>query len=203
MDLGLGAGGSWQRLPSVQGIASVIMALPFKLTEDRESGEEAALIRYLLRGLPAVAVAWALHSRAAQSKSLGRDPASEGSSAIQPCCYPTTCPTLGCASGPSLQASLTEAARCGMGCRRNTAEACCTHLPAPVLGPSCLKACMVGGGRLGLGQKAYLAEACGQGACNPQFDLVCGKELNTEAVQTMFMVGLLIGSLIFGFLSDK
>ncbi|KAI5166339.1 Solute Carrier Family 22 Member 14 [Manis pentadactyla] len=36
-----------------------------------------------------------------------------------------------------------------------------------------------------------------------EFDLVCGKELNTEAVQTMFMVGLLIGSLIFGFLSDK
>ncbi|KAK2492679.1 hypothetical protein MC885_003848 [Smutsia gigantea] len=35
------------------------------------------------------------------------------------------------------------------------------------------------------------------------FDLVCGKELNTEAVQTMLMAGLLIGSLIFRFLSDK
>ncbi|KAF5921785.1 hypothetical protein HPG69_012956 [Diceros bicornis minor] len=36
-----------------------------------------------------------------------------------------------------------------------------------------------------------------------EFDLVCGKEPNTETVQTMFLVGLLIGSLIFGFISDK
>ncbi|KAM5234086.1 solute carrier family 22 member 14 [Hipposideros larvatus] len=36
-----------------------------------------------------------------------------------------------------------------------------------------------------------------------EFDLVCGKELNMETVQTLFLVGLLIGSLIFGFISDK
>ncbi|XP_071471965.1 solute carrier family 22 member 14 [Marmota flaviventris] len=36
-----------------------------------------------------------------------------------------------------------------------------------------------------------------------EFDLVCGKELDKETVQTMFMTGQLIGSLIFGLLSDK
>ncbi|XP_046536408.1 solute carrier family 22 member 14 [Equus quagga] len=36
-----------------------------------------------------------------------------------------------------------------------------------------------------------------------EFDLVCGKETSTETVQTMFMAGLLIGSLIFGFISDR
>eukprot|EP00071_Canis_lupus_P030623 XP_022264180.1 solute carrier family 22 member 14 isoform X3 [Canis lupus familiaris] len=36
-----------------------------------------------------------------------------------------------------------------------------------------------------------------------EFDLVCGKESNMEGVQTMFLAGLLIGSLIFGFVSDK
>ncbi|XP_059018053.1 solute carrier family 22 member 14 [Mustela lutreola] len=36
-----------------------------------------------------------------------------------------------------------------------------------------------------------------------EFDLVCGKDRNTEGVQTMLTAGLLIGSLIFGFVSDK
>ncbi|KAM8921858.1 solute carrier family 22 member 14 isoform 3-T3 [Lycaon pictus] len=36
-----------------------------------------------------------------------------------------------------------------------------------------------------------------------EFDLVCGKESNMEGAQTMFLAGLLIGSLIFGFVSDK
>ncbi|XP_077929623.1 solute carrier family 22 member 14 [Halichoerus grypus] len=36
-----------------------------------------------------------------------------------------------------------------------------------------------------------------------EFDLVCGKDRDTEGVQTMFTAGLLIGSLIFGFVSDK
>uniref|UniRef100_A0A8C7AF16 Solute carrier family 22 member 14 n=1 Tax=Neovison vison TaxID=452646 RepID=A0A8C7AF16_NEOVI len=36
-----------------------------------------------------------------------------------------------------------------------------------------------------------------------EFDLVCGKDQNTEGVQTMLTAGLLIGSLIFGFVSDK
>ncbi|XP_045859518.1 solute carrier family 22 member 14 [Meles meles] len=36
-----------------------------------------------------------------------------------------------------------------------------------------------------------------------EFDLVCGKDGNTEGVQTMLTAGILIGSLIFGFVSDK
>uniref|UniRef100_A0A8D2DZH2 Solute carrier family 22 member 14 n=1 Tax=Sciurus vulgaris TaxID=55149 RepID=A0A8D2DZH2_SCIVU len=36
-----------------------------------------------------------------------------------------------------------------------------------------------------------------------EFDLVCGKEPKKETVQTMFMTGQLLGSLIFGLLSDK
>ncbi|XP_025726768.1 solute carrier family 22 member 14 isoform X1 [Callorhinus ursinus] len=36
-----------------------------------------------------------------------------------------------------------------------------------------------------------------------EFDLVCGKDRDTEGVQTMLTAGLLIASLIFGFVSDK
>ncbi|XP_016051688.1 PREDICTED: solute carrier family 22 member 14, partial [Miniopterus natalensis] len=36
-----------------------------------------------------------------------------------------------------------------------------------------------------------------------EFDLVCNEELNLEAVHTTILAGLLIGSLIFGFISDK
>ncbi|XP_036122192.1 solute carrier family 22 member 14 [Molossus molossus] len=36
-----------------------------------------------------------------------------------------------------------------------------------------------------------------------EFDLVCGEELNREAVHTTILAGLLIGSLTFGFISDK
>ncbi|XP_039093187.1 solute carrier family 22 member 14 isoform X2 [Hyaena hyaena] len=36
-----------------------------------------------------------------------------------------------------------------------------------------------------------------------QFDLVCGKEQNSESVQTILTAGLLIGSLLFGLISDK
>lgn len=48
VDLGVGAKGRWQGLPSVQGIASVVVTLPSELTEGEELGKEAALIRYLL-----------------------------------------------------------------------------------------------------------------------------------------------------------
>ncbi|XP_045292504.1 solute carrier family 22 member 14 isoform X3 [Leopardus geoffroyi] len=36
-----------------------------------------------------------------------------------------------------------------------------------------------------------------------EFDLVCGKEQNSESTQTMFTAGILTGSLIFGLMSDK
>ncbi|XP_077630114.1 solute carrier family 22 member 14 [Crocuta crocuta] len=36
-----------------------------------------------------------------------------------------------------------------------------------------------------------------------EFDLVCGKEQNSESVQTILTAGLLIGSLLFGLISDK
>ncbi|XP_042759048.1 solute carrier family 22 member 14 isoform X2 [Panthera leo] len=36
-----------------------------------------------------------------------------------------------------------------------------------------------------------------------EFDLVCGKEQNSESMQTMFAAGILTGSLIFGLMSDK
>ena len=36
-----------------------------------------------------------------------------------------------------------------------------------------------------------------------QFDLVCGNEPNKENMQTVFMAGVLTGSLFFGFLCDK
>ncbi|XP_025769456.1 solute carrier family 22 member 14 [Puma concolor] len=36
-----------------------------------------------------------------------------------------------------------------------------------------------------------------------EFDLVCGKEQNSESMQTMFTAGVLTGSLIFGLMSDK
>ncbi|GAB5576961.1 solute carrier family 22 member 14 isoform X3 [Prionailurus iriomotensis] len=36
-----------------------------------------------------------------------------------------------------------------------------------------------------------------------EFDLVCGKEQNSETMQTMFTAGVLTGSLIFGLMSDK
>ncbi|XP_057560596.1 solute carrier family 22 member 14 [Hippopotamus amphibius kiboko] len=36
-----------------------------------------------------------------------------------------------------------------------------------------------------------------------EFDLVCGKEPNMETVQTMFLAGLLTGSFLFGFITDK
>ncbi|XP_062971443.1 solute carrier family 22 member 14 [Cynocephalus volans] len=36
-----------------------------------------------------------------------------------------------------------------------------------------------------------------------EFDLVCGEEPHKDVVQTIFMTGLLIGSLIFGIISDK
>uniref|UniRef100_A0A667H2L3 Solute carrier family 22 member 14 n=1 Tax=Lynx canadensis TaxID=61383 RepID=A0A667H2L3_LYNCA len=36
-----------------------------------------------------------------------------------------------------------------------------------------------------------------------EFDLVCGKEQNSESMQTMFAAGVLTGSLIFGLMSDK
>lgn len=36
-----------------------------------------------------------------------------------------------------------------------------------------------------------------------QFDLVCGSEPNIENMQTVFLAGILTGSLLFGFLSDK
>ncbi|XP_040596250.1 solute carrier family 22 member 14 [Mesocricetus auratus] len=36
-----------------------------------------------------------------------------------------------------------------------------------------------------------------------EFDLVCGNEPNKESMQTMFLVGILTGSLLFGLLSDK
>lgn len=39
--------------------------------------------------------------------------------------------------------------------------------------------------------------------CHLQFDLVCGNEPNKESMQTMFLVGILTGSLLFGLLSDK
>ena len=40
---------------------------------------------------------------------------------------------------------------------------------------------------------------------NPQFDLVCDEEINVDAdiLQTMVLAGLLIGSLLFGFISDR
>ncbi|KAM8758181.1 solute carrier family 22 member 14-like [Rhynchonycteris naso] len=36
-----------------------------------------------------------------------------------------------------------------------------------------------------------------------EFDLVCGKQFNMEAQQTVFMAGLVMGSLVFGFISDR
>ncbi|XP_007943945.1 LOW QUALITY PROTEIN: solute carrier family 22 member 14 [Orycteropus afer afer] len=36
-----------------------------------------------------------------------------------------------------------------------------------------------------------------------EFDLVCGKELNWELIVAVYMAGLLIGSIIFGFIGDK
>ncbi|XP_076985898.1 solute carrier family 22 member 14 isoform X2 [Tamandua tetradactyla] len=36
-----------------------------------------------------------------------------------------------------------------------------------------------------------------------EFDLVCGKEPNKEMVQTVFMAGILIGSVVFGYICDK
>ncbi|XP_069929128.1 solute carrier family 22 member 14 isoform X2 [Oryctolagus cuniculus] len=36
-----------------------------------------------------------------------------------------------------------------------------------------------------------------------EFDLVCGKEPNRDTVNTLVLAGLLIGALIFGFLSDR
>ncbi|XP_035300134.1 solute carrier family 22 member 14 [Cricetulus griseus] len=36
-----------------------------------------------------------------------------------------------------------------------------------------------------------------------EFDLVCGNEPNMENMQTVFLAGILTGSLLFGFLSDK
>ncbi|XP_029796419.1 solute carrier family 22 member 14 isoform X2 [Suricata suricatta] len=36
-----------------------------------------------------------------------------------------------------------------------------------------------------------------------EFDLVCGKEQNSETVQTILTTGLLLGSLLFGLISDK
>ncbi|CAH6777536.1 solute carrier family 22 member 14 [Phodopus roborovskii] len=36
-----------------------------------------------------------------------------------------------------------------------------------------------------------------------EFDLVCGNEPNKENMQTVFLAGILTGSLLFGFLSDK
>lgn len=38
---------------------------------------------------------------------------------------------------------------------------------------------------------------------NLQFDLVCGNEPHEENGQTVFLSGILTGSLLFGFLSDK
>ena len=38
---------------------------------------------------------------------------------------------------------------------------------------------------------------------DPQFDLVCGMETKKDTAQIMFMAGLLIGSLIFGLITDK
>lgn len=75
--------------------------------------------------------------------------------------------------------------------------------PVPVPGPFCLRAHP--GRRLGL-RNQRLALGGGQWPTpvyNPQFDLVCGEELNREAVHTTFLAGLLIGSLTFGFISDK
>lgn len=47
-------------------------------------------------------------------------------------------------------------------------------------------------------------ETCSQSCIPPpQFDLVCGKEQNSESMQTMFAAGILTGSLIFGLMSDK
>ncbi|XP_036049560.1 LOW QUALITY PROTEIN: solute carrier family 22 member 14 [Onychomys torridus] len=36
-----------------------------------------------------------------------------------------------------------------------------------------------------------------------EFDLVCGNEARKESIQTVFLAGILTGSLLFGFLSDK
>ncbi|PNI73984.1 SLC22A14 isoform 1, partial [Pan troglodytes] len=36
-----------------------------------------------------------------------------------------------------------------------------------------------------------------------EFDLVCGMETKKDTAQIMFMAGLLIGSLIFGLITDK
>nr|KAF6311196.1 solute carrier family 22 member 14 [Myotis myotis] len=55
-------------------------------------------------------------------------------------------------------------------------------------------------------------QSCSQGWVYPEsktrsvineFDLVCGEEFSPEAVQSMFLTGLLTGALIFGFISDK
>ncbi|XP_054564082.1 solute carrier family 22 member 14-like [Eptesicus fuscus] len=55
-------------------------------------------------------------------------------------------------------------------------------------------------------------QSCSQGWIYPEskrrsvineFDLVCGEDFSPEAVQSMFLTGLLTGALIFGFISDK
>ncbi|KAJ8782642.1 hypothetical protein J1605_009961 [Eschrichtius robustus] len=46
-------------------------------------------------------------------------------------------------------------------------------------------------------------DSCQDGWIYPEFDLVCGKEPNPEIVRNMYLAGLLTGSFLFGFITDK